>query len=121
MSIKYSLELKEQELHDVRFYIPLGTSANPNIINIDGSYRHNLSAGELVWELSIVDSSNSSGSLEFSIQQKDSDAFFPILAYFSSKKLYCNIDVQEVVVVSSNSQAVFGLTKSMSSEEYMVV
>lgn len=120
VSIEYSMDRPGQELHDVRICIPLGTGALPSIINIDGSYRINSAANELVWELPIVDSTNSSGSLEFSIQQKDTDAFFPIVAHFSSKQLYCALDVLEVAAASTNTPVVYGFSKAMSSEDYVI-
>lgn len=120
VSIEYSMDLQDHELHDVRICIPLGTTAMPSIVSIDGSYRINSGTSELVWELPLVDASNSSGSLEFTIQQKDSNAFFPISAHFSSQQLYCAMDISEVLNANSNSPVVFGFSKSMSDEDYIV-
>eukprot|EP01039_Chlorochromonas_danica_P002567 gene2567-2809_t len=120
VSIEYSMDLQDHELHDVRICIPLGTTAMPSIVSINGSYRVNSGASELVWELPLVDASNSSGSLEFTIQQKDSNAFFPISAHFSSQQLYCAMDIIEVLNANSNAPVVFGFSKSMSDEDYIV-
>jgi coatomer subunit delta len=120
VSIEYSMDLSGQELHDVRICIPLGTSSSPNILSIDGSYRLNSANSELVWELAIIDSSNSSGSLEFSIQQRDTNAFFPISVHFSSKQLYCPIDITEVTTAVNDSPVMFGYSKAMSSAEFII-
>ncbi len=49
------------ELHDVRIRVPLGTNDSPNVVNVDGSHRHNAGAQELIWMIDLIDTSNSSG------------------------------------------------------------
>lgn len=120
VSIEYSMDVLNMELHDVRIVIPLGTTIAPSILNIDGNYKHNSSAGELVWEIDLIDKSNTTGSLEFTLQQRNPDVFFPITVQFSSQKLYCSVDVVSVNSGSTNAPMVYGLTKSMSTEEYIV-
>lgn len=120
VSIEYAMDLPNIELHDVKVHIPLGTSAQPNILSVDGSHRYNSSQQELVWELDMVDRSNASGSLEFNIQQKDSNAFFPIHVHFSSKQLFCAVDISEVVAMGTGAPIMYGLSKGMSSEEYII-
>ncbi len=120
VSMEYSMDLKNFELHDVRIIIPLGTSASPNVVNADGNYKHNSSSNELVWELDLIDSSNSSGSLEFNIQQKNVEAFFPIHVHFSSKQQYCPIDVLQITSMTGEDHIPYGITKGLSSEEYVI-
>lgn len=122
VSMEYSMDVAGLELHDVRITIPLGTSVAPSVLNVDGTYRHSAASGELTWEIALIDASNSSGSLEFNLQQRNADAFFPIAVHFSSPKLYCSV---EVVSVNSGGGAggapmVYGLTKGMSTEEYKI-
>jgi coatomer subunit delta len=121
VSIEYSMDQKI-ELHDVRIRIPLGTSESPGIINVDGSYKHNSSTGELVWEIDMIDQSNSAGSLEFNIAQRSADAFFPIVVQFTSQQLYCNVQVTSVRTAGENADKPlqYGLSKSMSTEDYIV-
>jgi hypothetical protein len=120
VSIEYNMDLKSIELHDVRIRIPLGTSDSPTILSVDGAHKHNASAAELLWEVNLIDQSNSTGSLEFTIQQRNSDAFFPISVQFSSKQLYCNVDVSSVKALNGGAPIMYGLTKAMSSEEYTI-
>mmetsp|Transcript_14067 Transcript_14067/g.23399 ORF Transcript_14067/g.23399 Transcript_14067/m.23399 type:complete len:543 (-) Transcript_14067:258-1886(-) len=121
VSIEYSMDVADMELHDVRVCIPLGTTAAPAIVSVDGSYKHNSSAGELMWEIDLIDSSNSSGSLEFNIQQRNTDSFFPISVQFASQKLYCSAEVVSVNAAGEGGvPMVYGLTKAMSSEEYVI-
>ena len=119
VSIEYSCE-QSLVLHDVRIKIPLGTSNAPNIISMDGMHKHNAQAGELLWQLDMIDQSNATGSLEFTIQQKDADAFFPISVDFSSPQMFCDMDVKGVVS-GAGAAIQYGLTKGLSSEEYTIV
>lgn len=120
VSIEYAMDLKEMELFDVNIRIPLGTTAQPNILSVDGTTKHHPSANELIWNIDLIDRNNSSGSLEFSIVQRDSNAFFPIQVTFASKLLYCPVEIIEVVSVSTNSSIPYGFSKGMSSEDYCV-
>ena len=119
VSIEYNLEYK-MELYDVCIRIPLGTSEAPGILSVDGSHKHNASTGELLWEIDMIDSSNSTGSLEFNIAQRDADVFFPISVTFSSHQLYCNVDVTAVCYPDGGSIQ-YGLSKGLGSEEYLIV
>ena len=118
VSIEYNME-QNLVLQNVVIRIPLGTSELPNIVSIDGNHRIN--NGDLLWEIDMIDTSNSSGSLEFNIAQRDSDAFFPIQVDFASTQMYCNVEVQSVRSVTNNGAIQYGLTKGMSSEEYTIV
>lgn len=120
VSIEYEMEQTDLTLHDVCIRIPLGTTESVNIINMDGSYKHNSSQGELEWQLPLVDGSNSSGSLEFTISQKDTDAFFPINVDFTSQQLFCGIEVVKVASADGSSPIQYGLSQVMNSEEYTI-
>ena len=120
VSIEYSMDVKHMELMGVRIRIPLGTSESPVILNMDGTHRHNASAQEMIWELDLIDSSNSSGSLEFTIAQKNADAFFPISVSFESTKLFCNLDVASVRSADGSVPIQYGLQKSMGADEYLI-
>jgi hypothetical protein len=120
VSIEYTMDVPRLELHDVRIRIPLGTSEMPGILSVDGSYKHNSSAQEMIWEIPLIDSSNTTGSLEFNIAQKNSDAFFPISVQFSSQKLLCDLDVSSVRTADGSGPILYGISKSMSSEEYLI-
>ena len=119
VSIEYTLE-KKMDLHDVRIRIPLGTSEAPGILSVDGSHKYNSHSGELIWELQLIDKSNSSGSLEFTIAQRNADAFFPITVEFSSQQLFCHVDVTGVTSVESGLPIQYGMSKGLSTEEYYI-
>lgn len=119
VSIEYNLE-HVIPLHDVKIKIPLGTSDPPSIVSIDGNFKHLPSSAEMVWEIDLIDSSNSTGSLEFNIAQKNPDAFFPIAVSFQSNQLFCDIEVAGVASVNDNKSIQYGLEKIMSSDEYVI-
>ena len=119
VSIEYSMD-QNIELHDVRIHIPLGTTDAPGILSADGSYKHNASTGELLWEINLIDQSNPTGSLEFNIAQKNADAFFPIVVQFTSQQLFCNVQVGSVRSAGDNTPIQYGLSKSMSAEDYTI-
>lgn len=122
VSIEFSTELTfVKSLHNVQIRIPLGTSASPNVLRVDGQFKHLTATGELLWEMDLVNASSfSSASLEFSIAQRDEDAFFPIAVSFSSEDLFCQMDVLQVTGVASNETVDYGLTRQLSAEEYLV-
>jgi coatomer subunit delta len=118
--IDYAMDISHLTLHDVRITIPLGTSEHINVQSVDGSYKQNASAGEVYWELPMIDSSNSSGTFEFTVPQKSSDAFFPISVSFSSSNLCCNVSVASVTTADGSGPVQYGLSQLMSTEEYLI-
>ena len=120
VSIEYEMEQTDLTLHDVSIRIPLGTTDAVNIISVDGSYKHNSSHGELDWQLPLVDGSNATGSLEFTVAQKDADAFFPISVSFTSQQLFCGVEVMKVASAEDSSPIQYGLSQIMSAEEYTI-
>lgn len=64
----------------------------PVVSECDGDYHHDSRRSVLEWSLPVIDESNKSGSMEFSISGMPDD-FFPVTVSFISKKLYCDIQV----------------------------
>lgn len=120
VSIEYSKDLPRVSLSNLRITIPLGTSASPNILSADGTHKHNANAQTLFWEVPMVDDSNCNGSLEFTVSQKSADAFFPIEVEFSSSDLFADLQVASVRTADGKGAILYGITKSMSTEEYTI-
>jgi coatomer subunit delta len=120
VSIEYSMDLSSFELHEVSIVIPLNTAAVPAVVSADGAHRYNAQTQSLVWEIDLIDKSNASGSLEFNIAQRDSNAFFPINVHFSSKQLFCPVEVLEVQAMGTGAPILYGLSRGMASEEYVI-
>ncbi len=70
----------------------------PVVGEVDGEYSYDPKKHTLDWRVSVIDSSNSSGSIEFSIAGLPSD-FFPIRVYFISTKSYCHVEASHVTVM----------------------
>lgn len=126
VTIDYSAVSRFQ-LHDVKIHIPVMSAEAPVINTIDGRYKHNRNASMLTWELDLIDDSNSSGNLEFTIAEKDADSFFPIKIEFSSQQMYCNMDVTTVRnippgadISGATSSIMYGYTKCMMTDEYII-
>jgi coatomer subunit delta len=120
VSIEYTMDQSHLTLHDVAIKIPLGTSDPISVSSVDGTYKHSAANGEVVWQLPLIDRSNSSGTLEFTVAQRNSDAFFPIAVVFSSSQLLCQIDVSSVTTPNGATPIQYGLTKVLSPEEYVI-
>lgn len=64
----------------------------PTIGEMDGDYYFDSRKSVLEWQLAVIDSSNSSGSLEFTIAGIPDD-FFPVNVSFYSTKTLCDFQV----------------------------
>ena len=73
-------------------YFRSGVGA-PVVNECEGEYHHDSRKSILEWSLPLIDESNSSGSMEFSINGHPDD-FFPVNVTFVSKKSYCDIEVR---------------------------
>ena len=64
----------------------------PVVEQAEGSYDFDSISGQLVWKLPLVDSENSTGSLEFTLPfTRGTEAFFPVGVSFSSTTPYSGI------------------------------
>ena len=64
----------------------------PVVGEVDGEYHYDHKHSILEWQLPVIDSSNKSGSMEFSISGHPGD-FFPVSVSFASTKSYCDLKV----------------------------
>ena len=122
VNIEYTLQNTKLELHNVQVKVPLGTSAQPpHIVALDGAYQQEASDQTLIWQLALVDHSNATGTLEFTIQNSALDAFFPITIEFTAKQLFYDIAVNAVKLTDDESTYVnFSLTKALAADNYVV-
>lgn len=126
VTIDYSA-LNKFQLHDVKIRIPILSADVPAINTIDGNYKHDKANNCLIWEIDMIDASNTSGNLEFTINEKDADSFFPIDISFSSQQMQCNIDVVSVKAVpagadleGASGNIAFGSNKGMCTDGYSI-
>lgn len=69
----------------------------PKVSECDGDYNHDSRKNVLEWRLPVIDSSNSSGTMEFSIAGHEDD-FFPVTVQYVSKNSYCGVNVSHSTV-----------------------
>ena len=68
----------------------------------------------------MIDSSNSSGVLEFTVNDEDISAFFPIDIAFASNHSFCGVGVAGVSAVDG-AELPFSAETVLSTKEYIVV
>ena len=94
---------------------------HPKVESVDGEYE--FSHNRLYWKIDTIDSTNSSGTLEFSLNTATSgdgmDSLFPVNVKFTSKKSICGVIVNGVVC--GNDAIEYTITENVSSEEYKVI
>lgn len=74
----------------------------------------------IVWSLAVIDSSNSSGTLEFSVPNGHCDHFFPVSVGFTSENLFVPITVQKVVK-NDGSPVTYSVETTFNSENFEIV
>jgi hypothetical protein len=73
------------------------------------------------WQIPIIDATNKSGSMEFSMEGEDTGAFFPIRVSYHSSRSYFNLEVADVVEVDGGASVAFSQEISFTPDEYSIV
>lgn len=125
VNIEYELEKEDMELNQVLIQIPLPPgSGAPVVHECEGDYSHD-KKGFLDWRLPLIDASNKSGSLEFTVASGSPDDVFPVKVSFTSPKTYCDLSVTEVVAIEDDGAAAgplkFSKEISVFAEKYEIV
>ncbi len=121
VNLEFQLNRSDMVLTDVNILVPLGTTDPPVIDEIDGQYKHDPNTGMMCWHHDVIDSSNSSGSLEFSIGGDDADAFFPVQVMFKSQSFLCPIEVTGASSTSTGAPIPNNIEKSVGLDTYAIV
>jgi len=121
VNIEFELENTELELNDVTIAIPLphGSGA-PSIAECEGDYSHDTRRQQLLWQHTIIDSNNKSGSMEFSCGGSPDD-FFPVTVSFTSSKSYSGIQVLDCAGVDAGEPVKFSSSVQFFAEKYEIV
>jgi len=120
VNIEFELIRPEMTLQDVNILLPLGTTDAPQIESIDGQYKHDTQTGMMCWHHDEINAQNTSGSLEFTIEGSDVDAFFPVQVMFKSDTFLCPIEVTSVTSTANGAPVPNSLTKDVSPEKYTI-
>ncbi|TRY72377.1 hypothetical protein TCAL_04742 [Tigriopus californicus] len=120
VNIEYELEQEQLELNDVVISIPIPHGVNaPVVAECDGAYTYE-KRGALLWQLPVIDSSNKTGSMEFSCGG-NADDFFPIHVSFYSKKTYSEIKVLDCLDVDSEAPVKYSSETLFIPDKYDIV
>lgn len=120
VNLEFELNRPDMVLTDVNILVPLGTTDPPLIDEIDGQYKHDPNTGMMCWHHDVIDSSHSSGSLEFSIPGDDADAFFPVQVMFKSQSFLCPIDITGVSSASTGAAIPNNIEKTVGLDAYAI-
>jgi len=121
VNIEYTLESNELELNDVVISIPLPHGVAPVVGDCEGEYRYDRPKNVLEWRLTVIDSSNKQGSLEFTTNSGHADNFFPVKVSFASKQQFCDIKPAIVYQMDDDSQVKYSTEGSLVTEKYEII
>ena len=119
VSIEYNLENLDMSLHDVCITIPLGSSAAPEVLHVDGVSRHVAKTESIEWRHELIDGNNPSGQLEFEVAGTDEDVFFPCTVHFSSNFNFADFKFEAAVDAEKSALKVVS-ENAMNIAEYTV-
>ncbi|XP_062611322.1 coatomer subunit delta-like [Saccostrea cucullata] len=121
VNIEYELKQTDLELNDVTILIPVPSGVGAPVVGeCDGEYNFDSRKAVLQWTLPVIDASNESGSMEFSIAGHPDD-FFPVTVNFISKKSYCDLQITEVQNCSDDSPVKFSSEVVFYVDRYEIV
>lgn len=123
VSIEYELQKIHLELKNVVITVPLPSNIQvPIVKQCDGDYQYEKYKNLLAWRIEMIDQSNSTGSLEFSVTSGHSSEFFPVNVSFSSTKSYCDIQAIGVSQAQNPSDSVkYSTETKLSVEKYEII
>lgn len=116
VNMEYELQA-DVDLADVRIVIPIPGANTPVVENVEGAYNVNRH-GDLEWTIDLIDQSNASGSMEFTIPYDGpSSGLFPLAVSFTSAKPLSGISAGAVANVAGGEPVQFSQVVQMRSEE----
>ncbi|PAV60373.1 hypothetical protein WR25_07846 [Diploscapter pachys] len=122
VNIEYTLQDKSFSLENVQIHIPLPPATAPVVSECEGSYEYLKPRNQLLWTLPSIDSSNDSGTLEFSVPNGHKDHFFPVNVTFYSEKLMVPITVEHIETMDGSSTDVVHSTETrLVTDKYEIV
>ena len=92
----------------------------PAVSACDGDSRYDARRAVIEWQIDVIDDSNRSGTMEFSIPAADPSAFFPIDVRFSSKATFCGIKVTDVTRATGGAPIKFACSSRLVTESVQV-
>lgn len=122
VNLDYELMISTMSLENVIIGVPLSQfGAAPAVIQVDGATQYDEASQTLLWHVSKIDGSSTTGTLEFESRgEGDTDAFFPINVAFSSEAMYSGLDLKGVADAQTGSAIPYSSSLSLSSDAYVI-
>lgn len=109
------------DLHNVVISIPLPALREaPSVKHIDGEWKYDPRKSVLEWSVILIDQSNRSGSMEFSVPAADPSTFFPISVGFSALNTFSSLKVTAVRPLGGGSSK-YSQRVRLVTDKYEVV
>jgi hypothetical protein len=93
----------------------------PTVSSHTGDWSLNPSSHSLEWNIALVNASDNSGSLEFTVGGDDPASFFPVRVSFIGQGSMAGLVVDAAKHVNSGDALVFSQEAILSTEEYLLV
>lgn len=121
VNIEYTLQREDLALENVIIVVPLPPSTAPVVSECEGNYEYVKTRNQIVWTLPVIDSSNSTGTLEFTVPNGHADHFFPVNVRFHSDNLFAELAVEGAQKMDSGSPVVYSVETRLLSDKYEIV
>jgi len=122
VSMEYELVREVMELGNVTMTIPFPPGcAAPKVECEVGEATYSARNNALVWSIPLINKSNGSGTLEFSVPGVDSSALFPIAVDFTSTKTFCEMEVGDVINLDTQQTIRYSASTHVAIESYTIV
>lgn len=122
VNIEYTLENKALSLSDLIISVPVVRGVGePVVSECDGSCTVDSRHSKLVWSVPLVDSDNSTGTLEFSCGGRPAD-FFPVTVSFTcTGQTMSGLSVDSVSKLDDGEPVGFSVNSSLVPEKFEIV
>ncbi|CAL8099839.1 unnamed protein product [Orchesella dallaii] len=122
VNIEYELLIDDVELQDVVITIPVpGGSGGPVVGECEGDYIYEARKHCLLWQLPVIDSSNKTGAMEFTVAGGTASQFFPVQVSFHATQPFARLSVADVVSIDSGSSVKHSVETLLSTKTYEIV
>jgi len=102
----------------ITLHIPGGA---PVIGDIEqGTAEYDSKKQILSWKIPLIDDSNKTGSMEFTVPPAQNSAFFPVTVDFRSNQTFCALQVVGVTLEDGNKPADFASEVSLTVEQFEI-
>jgi len=121
VNIEYELQNEELELVDVSISIPIPPGGGPVVSECEGDYIYETRKNILHWQLPLIDTSNKTGSMEFTVQSAVASQFFPVEVSFHCTQAFARLSAVDVKSVETGAVVKHSVETLLSTKTYEIV